>query len=401
MSKKTKLPMIYIKALSYVFALPLIMTILLFNLSFLSESIFANFIIITFIIVYIPISTLFTIYLYLAPNGVCFLFATENVATLIQSGGKFVDVAYSSRNLEVDKNTFEVIEKKKKDSWLKKIMKGLTFFGITPYKEVLYITLKHNKLFTQEKDGVVKYRVEKTEKETCRIDLRKTNYGMNFSGMETKERNQISVVVSTTLRVTNIYNFLDTKDVYIILEEFLVSAFRIFVKGKGTDELIGSSENDKKALLGKEFFEYLTDSSRISNIQVFKVIDKNNNIRAKIEDLGFELRNFSVLDVILNDQSADEASKMLYTAEKKKEALLIEADGEAKKIERIAAADATRIKLIAETCEQSGISTETIMLIDKIKGSQAEYVMYSGNLETGQRNLLNEQLGKKQTVKKD
>lgn len=396
---ETSLPMIYIRALSYVFALPLIMIILLVNIPFLKESIFA-YIIIAFIIIYIPISAFFTIYLYLAPDGVCFLFALENVATLIQSGGKFVDVKYSSKNLEVDKDTFEVFERTRKLGWFEKRMKGLTFFGITPYKEVLRINLRHNKLIQYEKDGIVKYRIEKTEKNTCRIDLRKTNYGMDFSGMETKDRNQISAIVSVTLRVTNIYNFLDTKDVYIILEEFLVSAFRIFVKGKGTDELIGNSENDKKALLGKEFFDYLIKSSSISNIKVSKVTDANN-IRAKIENLGFELRNFSVLDVILNDKSAEEASKMLYTAEKAREALLIEADGEAKKIEKIAAADAKRIELLAKACEEFGISPETIMLIDKINGSQAEYIMHSGNVETGQRNLLNEHLGKKQTVKKD
>lgn len=377
---KTSLPMIYIKALSYVFVLPMIMLILLNNISILKESFLATFIIICFVIFYIPISAFFTLYLYLAPNGVCFLFALENVATLIQSGGAFVGVAYSSKNLTVDKNTFEVTEEAKKDNFIRKMMKGLTFFGITPYKDVLYILLKHNKTIQYNENGFVRYRVEKTQKNTCRIDLRVTNYGMDFSGMETKERNQISAIVTVTLRVSNIYTFLKNKDPYDILEAYLISAFRIFIKGKGTDELIGSSENDKKALLGKESFEYLANSGEISNIQITKTTDKSGNIRLKIENLGFELRNFSILDIILTDKSAEEASRMLYAAEKEKESLLVKADGEAQKIIKIGSAEAQRIASISETCKKYQLSTEEVLLIGKIDGSQAEYYMHSGNV---------------------
>jgi len=359
---RESLPMIYIRAIAYVFAPPVIMWFFLsggtaFVLSFI------------YIIIAIP----FTVYLFLAHRGICFVFAQENVATLIQCGGKFSGVVYSSRKLYVDED-FEVIERPStKLDFLKKYFGGLTFYGINPFKDILYIDLKHNKLREKETDQLRErsYSVDKTTKLTSRIDLRITNYSMFFGEMETRDRNQIFVIMTVTLRVSNIYTFLKNRDPYGRLEEFLWAAFRNFIREFHTDELIGMSIGGEEkaidsqvAMLGKEFFDYLAQDDGKTNVKI-KILD---NGRMQIEDLGFEIVNFAVLDIGLKDATAEEASKMLYQANKEREATIIRAEG-----------DAAKVCLLAEVCQKYGIRPELQMLVEKMGVDQANYFFWQSN----------------------
>ena len=380
------LPAVYAKAFGYIFAPPLIIYAILSLLPI--NKWFMYFI--TFSLIYVVISSIFVVYLYLAEKGVCFLLAQENIATLIQCGGQFSKVVYSSREFEIDED-FEVKPKtrKNKDSWMKERLRGLTFYGITPFKEILFIDLKHNKLIEREIEGnrEIEYRVHKTKKRTSRIDLKITNYSMFFGEMETKDRNQVYAIVTATLRVSNVYTFLKNRDPYARLEEFLWSAFRNFVRDFDTDELIGKGQVDEKidknikikAMLGKQFFDYLSSNDHKTNLKIELIKDGQNKDRMKIENLGFEIMNFSVLDINLKDKTAEEASKMLYIADKKREAVIIEAEAEAEKIKTVATADAERIKLIAKMCKEYGISPELQMLIEKMGTDQANYMFWHGD----------------------
>lgn len=386
---ESSLPVVYAKALGYIFVLPLIIY-LISNFSFIKDflSPYSNTIGILSI-AYIVVSSFFVIYLYLAPRAVCFIFAQENIATLIQCGGSFDGLVYRSRDLEIDENC-EVLERKSKKNigWIKSFLRntigGLTFYGITPVKDVLFIDLKHNKLIEREKEDTreIEYRVHKTEKRTSRIDLKITNYSMFFGEMETKDRNQVYAIMTATLRVSNVYTFLKNRDPYGRLEETLWGAFRNFIREFNTDQVIGSSEEDEgqkkatetqKGMLGKQFFDFLMSPQGKMNI----AIELMNN-RMKIQDLGFEIINFSILDINLKDRSAEEASKMLYIATKKKKAAIIEAEGEAEKIKTVARAEAEKISLIAEVCQRFDIPPKLQLLIEKMGPDQANYYYWHG-----------------------
>ncbi|MFA7141953.1 MAG: SPFH domain-containing protein [Candidatus Paceibacterota bacterium] len=374
MEIKHSIPFVYAKAFAYVFVPPLIAY---FFLPYSLGVALLSF-------VYILIAGFFTIYLYLAKEGVCFLFALENIATLIQSGGQFSGVVYSSRDLYVN-DDFEVIyreKKRRRRNWLG----GLTLYGITPHMDILFIPLNHNKLLEKRNDASqeIQYYVQKTIKQTSRIDLKITNYPMFFGEMETKDRIQIFVILVVTLRVSNIYTFLRNRDPYGRLEEFLLAAFRDFVRSFSTDELIGKGIGEEieatemVSMLGKQFFDYLTSSPSKTNIRI-----EVNDRRMKIEDLGLEIINFSVLDIGLKDEAARKAAELLYEATKKAEVILIEAEAEADKIGILANAEANRIEVIGRMCEKFNVSVSLKLLLEKMGVAEANYLFYHGDFAKG------------------
>lgn len=417
MCMSESLPTVYAKAFLCVFGPLLITWLVLPFIPFVNTFVAANFILINVIIVaYMVISSIFVVYLYLAPDAIAFIFALENVATLIQSGGKFVDVAYSSRD-RVVREDFEVdLEPNRKESWIKKNLGGLTFYGLPPFRDVLFIDLRHNKLIETmiENSREVQYRIEKTIKRTSRIDLKTTNYAMSFNEMEAKDRIQIYAVIVATLRVSNIYTFLNNRDPYGRLEEFLWAAFRTFVRDFEVDELIGNrstgnKDNQKaikneRAMLGKRFFDYLmNDYAETTNVKIgVKKRNEGGVTRCfiKIDDLGFEISNFAVLDINLKDRSAEEASQMLYVAEKKRQAIIIEAEAEAEKIRKLAEAEAQKINMVSEVCKKNGIPPSLPVVTEKMGPDQANYFYWHGdhdgrNLNGQQAHTLTEEQIKK------
>jgi len=337
----------YIKAFVYIFGLPLILVLL--AVLFPMWMSFMTIIIISAL--YIPIAAFFTIYLFLAPQAICFIFALENVAILIERGGRVVGTVYASSIYDVE--NFKVIPKKYKESWLKTKLGGLTFYGITPNKDVHFLTLIHNKLIENEiEDGgrmKKKYNIMRTEKRTSRIDLRKMNYAMFFSEMETKDRISIYAVTSVTLRVIDIYAFVEHRNIYGRLEERLLSEFRDFIRNYGYDEIIG-----EKAVgnLGEIFYTRL----------------KENHIIEEINRMGFETYSFMLLDINLQDRAAEEASRSIYLAEKEKTVKVLKAEG-----------DAAGLEKIIEVCRKYDIPPALVMLIQKIGPDQANYLFWQGN----------------------
>ena len=207
---------------------------------------------------------------------------------------------------------------------------------------------------------------------------------MFFGEMETKDRIQVFAILVVTLRVSNIYTFLRNRDPYGRLEEFLLAAFRDFVRNFSTDELIGKGigeevkATEKISMLGKEFFKCLESSPNKTNIRI-EVKDR----RMKIEDLGLEIINFSVLDVGLKDKAAREAAELLYEATKKAEVILIEAEAEADRIGILANAEANRIEVIGRMCEKFNVSVSLKLLLEKMGVAEANYLFYHGDFAKG------------------
>lgn len=408
MSFLKSLPVCYIRAFLYVFALPLILT-------FTGVYLLKDFQILLYVIslVYIPISIFFVIYLYLAPKGICFLFAQENIATLIQSGGKLIKTVYSSMEYRIDEN-FEVSKlvnkKPKKHFW-----GGLTFYGITPFLEILFIELRYNKLIEKKKsDGGTELSIQRSIKTTSNIDLRVNNYNMEFINMETKDRTQIYADVAVTLRVTNIRTFFYNRDPYGRLEDILYAFFRSFVREYNTDQLIGDNSLEKEAaekksiekeaesifnkkLLGKMFLNFLADTGKKKKLTNEEISVKEDDGSIIISGLAFEIYNVSVLDIGLKDKTTEESTRLLYNAKKRKEAIIIEANAEKEKILTIAEAEAERINKIGKVCKENGISPETIMLIEKFSSNDpgANYMFWHGGFsEETRHKFSNEELAK-------
>ncbi|MDD4358449.1 MAG: hypothetical protein PHY30_01380 [Candidatus Pacebacteria bacterium] len=308
----------------------------------------------------------------MAKQGVCFLLAQENVATLISKGGAFHKVVVSLKDLEIDEN-FKVVEVKNvHKSWFKKLVGGFTFYGITPISDVMFIELRHNKLLKKEKNnGEVEYTVHRTTKRTSWIDLKITNYAMHFEDLETADRNKMTAIVTGTMRINNIYAFLKNRDPYGRLEETLWALFRGFIKEYRTDDLIGTMNPDNenaidKTTLGKLFFKHV---QKTLNIPM-------NGDRLDMIDFGFEIMNFFVLDINLKDRSAEEAAQLLYRTEKERQATVLKAQGEAERIRTIAQADADKIAMIAQKCKEAGILTEFQMLTEKLGPADATQLLY-------------------------
>lgn len=118
----------------------------------------------------------------------------------------------------------------------------------------------------------------------------------------------------------------------------------------------------------KAYKEWIMEKSVLGD----KVYEKTEEIRKEfLERYGVDLRKIQVKDIIPPKEYL-EATLKQYMAERQREAVVVEADAEAKRKERVAEGEARRIGIVYEKIQEFGDMGKVVRVLESLEKSTGE-----------------------------
>ncbi len=257
------------------------------------------------VVVFLGLAGFCLVYFWWAPNNLFFTFVPEGRAKIVVRGDAFkkVLIQWEGYRLDNDGNVVEGSSKRKG------LFGGLKFYGLWPIDDIYIYDFQWTGI---KEDGSI----DPHPKETIDYVLLKDDvYGLKEEKAEDKNLLPLDVTVALTIRVVNPYKALFNVQNWL---ETLYNRIRPYIRDFITT---GTYE------------EFIVSQDRMGP-RIYSKLKEEEIINEFLDRYGIEIRKIEVKDI---DPGEDyrKATLAKYLAEREKEKVVVEAEAEEKRLEKV------------------------------------------------------------------
>jgi hypothetical protein len=284
----------------------------------------------------------FLIYLWWAPNNLFFTFVKEGTVKTVVKGHKFYKalVQFKGYRLNNPKTMVAVVRGVDKKHWFG----GLRYYGLWPVMDIFVYPFQWTGI--TEGGKLEPHEIEWLDYIYVKDDI----YGFEVLEAEDKELMPLNIILTFTVRIINPY-----KALFVIENwyETLINRSRPYVRD---------------FLTTGTYREFIADPQRIG-IGISQRLEEEEILKELKGRYGIDIRKIEVNAINPANKEFRDATMEKVLAERKKEAVIVQAEAEKRRLEIVAEGEKGRIDTEYGAVEKFGFLGEKVRSLEALEKS--------------------------------